>query len=462
MMRSLSIRWRLTLWYGAAMGLVLVVFGAAVFVLTTHSQSARIDFELDEEMNEVAYEVLSIMDPATLMNELQAEFGSHVTFDFDIARRDGRAMFLSNRLGQQRLFDGSDWPAGPTFVMQRLTGLGEHRVLRKAIESPHGALLLHVAIPLAPLRAAQRSLLSTMGLVGPLMMLAATAGGYWLARRALAPIKLITETAQRITAQQLDRRLDVPEVRDELSRLATTLNEMIDRLHRSFDEMRRFTADAAHELRTPLTLLRTQLEVALRSDRSPEQYREVLASLHEDTLRMCRLASQLLELSREDAGVEALPFTAVRLDEVLRDALDQIRPAAELKSVRLAAADCPATEVLGDAQRLQRVFVNLLDNAVKHTPPHGHVGVSVFATSDSVQVIVADAGCGIPADHLPHIFDRFYRADPARTSPDGSGLGLAICQSIVQAHGGRIELQSEPARGTKVTVTLPMKSPSVA
>lgn len=458
MMRSLSIRWRLTLWYGTAMGLVLAVFGAAVFVLTTHNQSARIDFELDEEMSEIAYEVSSITDPETLMIELQAEFGSHVTFDFDVTCRDGHAMFLSNRLGRQRLFDGTDWPSEPTFAVQRLPGLGEHRVLRKAIESPHGALLLHVAIPLAPLRAAQRSLLSTMGLVGPLMLLVATAGGYWLARRALAPIERITETAQRITAQRLDQRLVVPEVRDELSRLATTLNEMINRLHRSFDEMRRFTADAAHELRTPLTLLRTQLEVALRSDRSPEQYREVLMSLHEDTLRMCRLASQLLELSREDAGVEAVPFTKVRLDEVLRDALDQICPAAELKSVRLDAADWLVTEVLGDAQRLQRVFVNLLDNAVKHTPPDGRVGVTVSAASGSVQVVVTDTGCGIPADHLPHIFDRFYRADPARTSPDGSGLGLAICQSIVHAHCGRIELQSEPGRGTKVTVTLPTKS----
>lgn len=460
MMRSLSIRWRLTLWYGTAMAAVLVVFGTAVFVLAARSQSARIDFELDEEMDEITYEVSSLTDAETLMNELQAEFGSHVTFDFDITRRDGSAMFLSNRLGQQRLYDGSDWPTQPTSDARVLSGLGEHRVLRKTIESPHGALLLHVAIPLVPLRASQRSLLRTVGLVGPLMLLAAMAVGYWLARRALAPIERITETAQRITAQRLDQRLDVPPIRDELSRLAGTLNEMIDRLHRSFDEMRRFTADAAHELRTPLTLLRTQLEVVLRSDRSPEQYREVLASLHEDTLQLCRLASQLLELSREDAGVEAAPFTTVRLDEVLRDALVQIRSVAELKSLRLDAADWLTTEVLGDAQRLQRVFVNVLDNAVKHTSPDGCVAVTVSATSDSVQVVITDTGCGIAAEHLPHIFDRFYRVDAARTSPDGSGLGLAICRSIVHDHNGHIELQSEPGRGTKVLVTLPTRSPS--
>lgn len=459
MIRSLSIRWRLTLWYGAVMTVMLVVFGTAIVYLMSRSQSARIDFELDEEMDEIALHVAKSYSLDELLKELHDEFGKHDTFEFDISR-DGSALFLSDRLGLHRLDGGGECCPQPTSHTLMLPGLGTYRVLRKRVESPHGLLFLHVGIPLAPVREAQRTLLQTIGLVGPLMLLAAMAGGYWLAGRVLAPIEHITATAQRITAERLDQRLDVTEVRDELSRLAQTLNDMIDRLHRSFDKMRRFTADAAHELRTPLTLLRTQLEVALRSDRSSEQYREVLTSLHEDTLRMCRLASQLLELSREDAGVEAVPFTKVRLDEVLRGALDQIRPAAELKSVRLDAADWPTTEVLGDPQRLQRVFVNLLDNAVKHTPPGGRVDVTASTMSGSVQVAVADNGCGIAADHLPHIFDRFYRADPARTSPDGSGLGLAICQSIVQAHSGRIELQSESGRGTKVTVTLPTRSPS--
>lgn len=455
MMRSLSIRWRLTLWYGAAMGLILVVFSAAICLLAARSQSARIDFELDEEMHEIAYEVSSIIDSETLLRELQAEFGSHVTFDFDITRRDGSAMFLSNRLGPQRLDNGDHWPSQPMTDSRTLSGLGEHRVLRKAIESPHGPLLLHVAIPLAPLRESQHSLLRTIGLVGPLMLLSAMAGGYWLAGRVLAPIEQITRTAERITVERLDQRLDVPEVRDELSRLARTFNDMINRLHRSFDEMRRFTADAAHELRTPLTVLRTQLEVALRSDRSPEQYREVLTSLREDTLRLCRLASQLLELSREDAGIESVLLTKLRLDAVLRDAIDQIRPAAELKSLRLEAADWTPAAVSGDAQRLLRVFVNILDNAVKHTPPDGCISVRMSATGDSVEVVIADTGCGISTEHLPHVFDRFYRADPAHSSPDGSGLGLAICRSIIQAHRGCIALQSHLGQGTTVTVSLP-------
>lgn len=455
MTRLLSIRWRLTLWYGAAMTVAMIVFSVAIFWLTARSQSARIDFELDEEMHEIAYEVSSITDHDQLLRELQAKFGSHETFDFDITRRDSSAMFLSERLKRQRLFDGADWPTQPTSVVRVLPGLGEHRVFRKAIESPHGALLLHVAIPMTPLHEAQRLLLRTMGLVGPLMLLVTLAGGYWLARRALAPIEQITETAQRITAQRLDQRLDVSPVRDEISHLARTLNDMIDRLHRSFEKMCRFTADASHELRTPLTVLRTQLEVALRADRTPEEYREVLVSLHEDTVRMCRLASQLLELSREDAGVEAVPFTTVRLDKVLQESIDQVRRAAELKSLRLDVANWPPTEVFGDAHRLQRVFVNILDNAVKNTPSDGHIRVTISATNDSIELVIADTGCGIPTEHLPHIFDRFYRADPARTSPDGSGLGLAICQSIVHAHHGRVELQSTLGQGTTVTVSLP-------
>lgn len=455
MSRWLGIRWQLTLWYGAAMTTMLVAFSAAIFLLTTRSQSARIDFELDEEMNEVAYELKTLTDRDELLKELRAEFGSHDTFEFDITRSDGTVLLLSNRLRQLRLFDGTAWPAQPVTDERVLPGLGEHRVLRKVIESPHGSLLVHVAIPLESLREAQRVLRNTIGLAGPLMLLVVMAGGYWLARRALAPMEQITETAQRITAQRLDQRLEVPPVRDELSRLAITLNDMIDRLHHSFEEMHRFTADAAHELRTPLTVLRTQLEVALRADRSPEEYREVLGSLHEETVRLCRLASQLLELSREDAGVEAVPFTPVRLDKVLHESLDQVRPAAALKSLRWEAMHSSPTEVFADAHRLQRVFVNLLDNAVKNTPPDGRIRVSVSVTSDSVETIIADTGCGIPAEHLPHLFDRFYRADLARTSPDGSGLGLAICQAIVHAHHGRIELQSTYGQGTTVTVTLP-------
>ena len=394
----------------------------------------------------------------TLLKELRAEFGTHESFEFEITHRDGRVMFLSNRLDQQRLSGGSDSYTQPTSSSRWLSGLGEYRILRKELDSRHGPLMLLVGIPLTPWREAQRMLLSTLCLVVPLMLVTAMAGGYWVARRALAPIDHITRMAERITAERLDQRLDVPEVRDELSRLANTFNDMIDRLHRSFNEMRRFTADAAHELRTPLTVLRTQLEVALRAERTPEQYRDVLVSLHEDTVRLCLLASQLLELSREDAGVEATPFATVRLDDVLRDVLDQVRPAAELKSLRIETESLPETEVAGDAQRLRRVFVNVLDNAVKHTPAEGRVCLNLSRSNGCVAVSISDTGCGIPAEHVPHIFDRFYRADPARTSSDGFGLGLAICQAIVHTHHGRLELRSTPGHGTTVTVTLPSKA----
>lgn len=457
MSRSLTIRWRLTLWYGAAMSVVMILFSGAILWLTARNQADRIDFELNEEMNEVSFHVLRLTDRAELLEELRAEFGSHETFEFDIACRDGSALFLSSRLEQQRLFDGGTWPTEPETSKQTLPKLGEYRVLRKVIESSHGPLLLHVGIPMNSLREAQHSLLNTLCLVVPVMLLVSMAGGYWLAGSALAPIEQIARTAERITAQRLDQRLEVPPVRDELSRLASTLNDMIDRLHRSFEEMHRFTADAAHELRTPLTVLRTQLEVALRNDRSPEEYREVLGSLHEETVRLSRLASQLLELSREDAGVEAVPFTMVQLDDVLRESVEQVRSAATSKSLSWDVTPLPPTEVFGDAHRLQRVFVNLLDNGVKNTPSNGHIRVSLSATSDSVEVVIADTGCGISAEHLPHLFDRFYRADPARTSPDGTGLGLAICQAIVHAHHGRIEIQSTCGQSTTVTVTLPKR-----
>ena len=275
----------------------------------------------------------------------------------------------------------------------------------------------------------------------------------------------MTEAAERITAQRLDQRLAESPVRDELSQLAHTLNEMIGRLDRSFAEMRRFTADAAHELRTPLTLLRTQLDVALLAPRSTEEYQTVLVSLRDDTVRLCDLAAQLLELSREDAGIESANFEPVRLDHVLSEVIAKVSPVTQSKQITLAAAALPACEIVGDRDRLERVFVNLLDNAVKHTPAGGQITIGLAATSESLSTnghpphrfataTISDTGCGIAPEHVPHLFDRFYRVDPARTT-NGSGLGLAICRGIVTAHRGEISLQSQPDCGTTVAVRLP-------
>lgn len=457
---TLTIRWRLTLWYGAVLAVCLAAFGTAVYVLTSRSQLARIDFELSEELHELQHDVVTVQDRETLLSELRSEFGKHPAYEFEIAQSDGAVWFRSDRLGTQSLETVSataSESSEPRFL--ELSGLGRYRVQAQWVDSPHGRLSLRAAIPLDAVESAQRTLWRTLCLMGPLVLAAAMAGGYWLARRALSPVERITATAETITANRLDQRLDVPPVQDELSRLARTLNAMIDRLQRAFDDMRRFTADAAHELRTPITLLRTQLDVALRNDRSNDEYRNVLLSLREDVEHFGRLASQLLELSREDAGLDAAPFAPLRLDSVLMEAANERRPAAEQKSLSLRIDPLTECEVHGDADRLHRVFLNVLDNAIKFTPPRGQVRVSLRVASHAdasgpcrATVTIQDTGCGIAPEHLPYIFDRFYQVDSSRNITTGTGLGLAICQAIVTAHQGSIRVNSVAGQETMVEV----------
>ena len=262
--------------------------------------------------------------------------------------------------------------------------------------------------------------------------------------------------ADQITASRLDRRLEIPNPDDELGRLGATLNSMIGRLERSFEEIRRFTADAAHELRTPLTVMRNVAEVALRSPRQPEQYCRVLGDMLEEVERLTRLAEQLLFLCREDAGLIPLSATMMRLDDLVRDAVEHMGVVAEAKGLTLQCDHPEACPIRGDADHLRRLHFNLLDNAIKFTPAGGMVSVTLERSDGEARVIVEDAGVGIPPEHLPHVFERFYRVDPARNGEvEGTGLGLAIAQSIAEAHGGSIEMESTVAVGTRAILTLP-------
>jgi two-component system, OmpR family, heavy metal sensor histidine kinase CusS len=283
-------------------------------------------------------------------------------------------------------------------------------------------------------------------------------GGYFLARRALAPVRRMTQTANRITADRLGERIAVDNPDDELGALAQTLNRMIERLGHSFAEMQRFTADAAHELRTPLAVIRNEAEVALRSPRTAAEYGRVLENLLEETNRLSHLADQLLFLCRQDAGLLPTVREAVAVDDLLREVVGNMQLVAGEKGVALSLAENPPCQLPGDRRQLRRVFYNLLDNAIKYTGASGRVTVSSQVADGRLCVVVADTGVGIAPEHLPRVFDRFYRVDPSRAGDgDGAGLGLSICQSIVKALGGSIRLESTAGRGTKAQVELPMR-----
>jgi heavy metal sensor kinase len=299
-------------------------------------------------------------------------------------------------------------------------------------------------------------LLLTFALTGPLTLLVAVGGGYFLARRALAPVGQITRTADEITADRLNRRVEVPNPRDEMGALAGTLNRMIGRLERSFAEMQRFTADAAHELRTPLAVLRNEVEVALRAPRSPEEYGRVLENLLEEINRLSHVAEQLLFLSRQDAGLYPAAHDEVMADEMLQEVVGNMRLVAEEKGVALDLKANDPCRLVTDSRQLRRVLYNLLDNAIKYTGPTGRVTVSGTRTAGLWSVTISDTGVGIPSEHLPHVFERFYRVDAARSgNGSGAGLGLAISRSIMTALGGTIRLDSNFGQGTVVRVELP-------
>jgi heavy metal sensor kinase len=265
--------------------------------------------------------------------------------------------------------------------------------------------------------------------------------------------------AAEISAHEMNQRLTVPESNDELARLARTLNGMLDRLHHAFQEVRRFTEDAAHEVRTPLAVIRSAAEIALRSGRSAVEYQRTLESILEETVRLSRLCDQLLFLCREDAGIRTRMHRPVPIAESVRSVASRMQIVAEEKGVNLEVGSLPPSMVDGDEMQLRQLWYNLVDNAIKYTCTGGTVRVHGEPSLHSLRIAIEDSGCGIPSDDLPRVFDRFYRVDKSRAREQGGmGLGLAICKTIVDSHNGAIEVTSQLGQGTRFRVTMPVAS----
>lgn len=296
-------------------------------------------------------------------------------------------------------------------------------------------------------------LLTAILLGAPLLVGFAGLGGYFLAAHALAPIDQVTRTAQRISAEDLSARLELPGTDDEVGRLAATFDHMINRLDQAFRRERQFTADASHELRTPLAAMQAIISVIRQERRTPEDYESALDDLAEETDRLRTMIEDLLSLARSDTD-ETMVFEDVEISRLLSDLCDSLRPLADKKGLTLTYERTESCTITGDSDSLIRLFVNLLDNAIKYTPC-GEITAAVHRAQNGwVEVSIADTGQGIPSEDLPHIFERFYRVGKSRTSP-GSGLGLALAEQIAHSHGGFIEASSMPGKGTTFTVRLP-------
>lgn len=448
-----SLRVRLTTWYVVVLAVTLLGY-ATVLVL---SLQRGLENSLDRVLGDAAHHATLVLqtesDPAVIASEFRRinagtvvgiydasdgrlVAGRGLAFSVDpvqLARPDGIV------IRTEPLQDGSMWRTWIQFTPQ--------------IDAPDRVLVVARGARFIPI--AITELMLIVGLSAPFALLVAVVGGIFLAGRALKPIDTMARTADAITAEDLSRRLTVS-THDEIGRLAATFNRMLDRLASAFDRQRRFTADASHELRTPLAILVTRAGMALDRDRSVAQYRETLNAVRDEGLHMGRIINDLLLLARADEGV--LISDPERLDcaDLLRSVGDAMRPVADNRGVQLQVHVDDPLVVLGDQTRLTQLLVNLVDNAISHTPPGGRVELEGRLRAGSVVLEVNDSGCGIAADDLPHVFDRFYRAATDRsTERGGAGLGLSLCQVIAVAHRGAIELHSELGHGTQAIVRLP-------
>jgi heavy metal sensor kinase len=290
---------------------------------------------------------------------------------------------------------------------------------------------------------------------GGAVLVLGLAGGWWLSSRVIRPIEDISATATKISTGDLSQRIPAADTDNELGQLAAVLNSTFARLEAAFSQQARFTSDAAHELRTPVSVILTQTQSVLTRDRGTAEYRETLEACQRAAQRMRRLIESLLELARLDAGQEQFKHDRVDLGGTAADCLEMVRPLAAERQITLEA-DLPKTECVGDPDRLGQVITNLLSNAIHYNHEGGQVRLAARQENGHAVLTVEDTGQGIASADLPHVFDRFWRADKSRSRSNGrTGLGLAIVKSIVDAHGGSIEITSEQGRGTVFTLRLP-------
>jgi heavy metal sensor kinase len=458
-----TLRVRLALWYVLVFALVLVIFSFSIYGAGTRNLRAEIDRLLVDEAHQVLNSLASGQGPP----ELRPGFSRLAS---------GTLVALYDPTGRQRLagqaLPNEDSPAllPPDQADSDIDAARAHtvtvaegdnwRVLMVPVRDDSGQTiaLVQVARSERDVETALHNLGVALSLILPATLLLATVGGVFVVGRVLDPIDRITRTAERISnGQDLSQRLGMAPRDDEIGRLAATFDHMLARLDHSFQQQRRFTADASHELRTPLALVMSQLDVALAQDRTADEYRAVLVSTREDVQRLARLVDELLAMARADAAYDAMVREPLDLREIAEDVTEAMAPLAESAEVTLECAPGGPVPIQGDQAGLTQLVVNLVDNAIKYTPAGGHVHVSTRIEAGSALLRVSDSGIGIAAEHIPHVFERFYRVDKARSrAAGGTGLGLAFCRWMASTHDGSIEVESQPGSGSTFTLRLPL------
>jgi len=447
---------RITAWYFAVLALGFSLFGVVAFYAMRGSILETVDENLEDQVQGIRELIQRESGKAELERELREIEDIRAGSDLlQVSDSAGNWVYRSRTMAQ--FGPAAPGEARASLATQQPKGV-PLRVLTVTVGSAGKTYVVQLAYPLDDFNEALDRFRRVLLLSSPLLLLLASAGGYWLSRRALAPVDQVTREARSISAQNLASRLVVPRTGDELQRLSETLNGMLERLEQAFRQITQFTADASHELRTPVALMRTRAEIALRRSRSEEEYRETLRQILEELQRTSSLIENLMLLARADSGAQALERARIDLVENMGEACLKARALAATKQISLRA-ELPESPlwIEGDANSLRRLFLILLDNAVKYTPPQGRITVSLNSSDGCAVAEVRDTGVGIAPEDLPHIFERFFRADRARSrETGGAGLGLSIGKWIAEAHGGTISALSQPGEGSAFQVRIPL------
>lgn len=456
MLRFGTIRTRLTLWYVFFLAITILGFSIYLNLELQLNLTAQVDAGLQVAASQLLVDVDDSVDPPTLRPMSDSAVDRLMQSRSALRLIDSQGAVIAEVGVFPSLPTNAD--DAPQFETITIDGI-PWRIFSQQVDlqNMQADVLLQIAQSLDVIYDARNSLLRLMAIGLPITLLAAAWGGSFMARRALQPVDAITRTVQAINASDMTGRIADNGSDDELGRLTLTLNSMLDRLEAAFDTERRFTADASHELRTPLTAIKGQIGVALHRRRSPEIYEDTLHHIQQETDRLIRLANDLLFLARLDAAPLQWQPEKISLNDLLGAVVDQVRLIATEKDLAFSA-DIPAAGLLvwGTADHLIRLFLNILDNAVKYTPAGGQISVTASDSQTEAIVIIRDTGPGIAEEHLAHLFERFYRVQRDRSYDGGAGLGLSIAFQIARAHSGAIEVDSHVGEGTSFIVRLPL------
>jgi heavy metal sensor kinase len=465
-----TVRGQLTLWYVAALALALAAFGATFYFLASRALYTRVDNDL-RSLIEIS-NISLIHDTEEGQSSLSAAFATTdelKTLEQSLLIFDASGRLLAENHPeddfQSRLPSLSSIPEDGVYfytVVDEDDG-GRHRLATRRVKIPPTNIpyIILVSQSLEAIEDELELLRGPLLFAGLAALLLAGLGGWLLARKSLAPVVDMAERARRIGAENMGEQLPVANPRDELGQLAVTFNELLARLHAAFERQRRFMADASHELRTPLLVMSSAAGVTLRKrSRKEDEYREAIQMMNEQTQRLSRIVKDMFTLARADAGRYPLDKRSLYLNDLLEEVARAARLLAAEKQVTLEINDSFEAGFHGDEDLLRRMILNLVDNAIKHTPPGGVVRLSLTEESPDYVISVSDTGPGIPLEAQARVFERFYRADKSRSHSDddngaGAGLGLSIASWIAQAHGGSLELMRSGHEGTTFTVRLP-------